>query len=148
MATADKELSGVGTLSGTAEQVRTGLSRLHAKQVIALTFEHGSEAATRALADTVANLAPLVWSILERRQDEALRSIVEALVPEVPPPHHMLVEARMTAEARKAVLQSGDWVTAAQIAGMAGFCICHNSRHGTSASERPRRARFCCKSRL
>ena len=83
MATADKELSGVGTLTGTPEQVRTGLSRLHAKQVIALTFEHGSEAAVRALADTVANLAPLVRSIVERRQEKAFRSIIEALVPEV-----------------------------------------------------------------
>lgn len=121
MATTDKELSGVGTLTGTPEQVRTGLSRLHAKQVIALTFEHGSEAAVRALADTVANLAPLVRSIVERRQDEAFRSIVEALVPEVAPPQHKLVEARMTAESRKAVLESGDWLTAAQIAEMAGF---------------------------
>lgn len=123
MATADKaiELSGVGTLTGTPEQVRTGLSRLHAEQVIALTFEHGSEAAVRALADTVANLAPLVRSIVERRQDEAFRSIIEALVPEVPPPQHKLVEARMTAEARKAVLESGDWLTAAQIAVIAGF---------------------------
>lgn len=123
MATTEKatELSGVGTLSGTPEQVRTGLSHLHAEQVIALTFEHGSEASVRALAGTVANLAPLVRSILERRQDAAFRSIIEALVPEVPPPQHKLVEARMTAQARKAVLESGDWLTAAQIAEMAGF---------------------------
>src|ERR1700721_223125 len=110
MATSDKELSGVGTLTGTPEQVRTGLSRLHAKQVIALTFEHGSEAAVRALADTVANLAPLVRSIVERRQDEAFASIVEALDLDVPPPQHKLVEARMTAEARKRLLQSGEWM--------------------------------------
>src|SRR5260370_7041157 len=106
MANSDKELSGVGTLTVTPEQVRTGLSRLHAKQVIALTFEHGSEAAVRALADTVANLAPLVRSIVERRQDEAFRSIVEALVPEVPPPQHKLVEPRMTPEPRTPHLET------------------------------------------
>ncbi|MDI4233097.1 hypothetical protein OZ411_09770 [Bradyrhizobium sp. Arg237L] len=123
MATADKtiELSGIGTLSGTPEQVRTRLGRLHAERVIALTLEHGNEAAVRALAETVANLAPLVRTILERRQDEALHSIIEALVPEVPLPRHKLVEARMTAEARRAVLESGDWLTAAQIAEIAGF---------------------------
>lgn len=60
-------------------------SPLHAKQVIALSFEHGSEAAVRALADTLANVAPLVRRIVERRQEVAFRSIVEALVPEVPP---------------------------------------------------------------
>ncbi|OYY87298.1 MAG: hypothetical protein B7Y61_05195, partial [Rhizobiales bacterium 35-66-30] len=46
---------------------------------------------------------------------------LELLVPHVPPPQHMLLEARMTAEARKAVLESGEWLTAAQIAEMAGF---------------------------
>lgn len=123
MAAADKaiELSGVRTVTGTPEQVRTRLGRLHAERVIALTLEHGNEVAVRALADTVANLAPLVSSILERRQEEAFRSIIEALVPDVPLPQHKLIEARMTADARKAVLESGDWLTAAQIAEMAGF---------------------------
>jgi hypothetical protein len=106
-------------MTGTA--ARQAAARLHAEQVIALTLEHGNGAAVRALADTVANLAPLVLSILEHRQDEAFRSIIEALVPDVPLPQHKLIEARMTAEARKAVLQSGDWLTAAQIAEMAGF---------------------------
>ncbi|WP_024513175.1 hypothetical protein [Bradyrhizobium sp. ARR65] len=123
MAAAERaiELSGVGTVAGTPEQVRSRLGRMHVEKVIALTLEHGNEAAVRALADTIANLAPLVSSILERRQDEAFRSIIEALVPDVPLPQHKLVEARMTAEARKAVLESGDWLTAAQIAEMAGF---------------------------
>lgn len=42
-------------------------------------------------------------------------------MPNVPLPQHMLIEARMAAEARKAVLESGEWLTAAQIAEMAGF---------------------------
>lgn len=123
MATIDEaiKLSGVGTLAGTPEQVRTGLSHLHAGRVVALTLEYGNDAAVRALTDTVANLAPLVRTILERRQHEALDSIIEALVPDVPPPQHKLVEARMIAESRKAVLESGDWLTAAQTAEMAGF---------------------------
>jgi hypothetical protein len=49
------------------------------------------------------------------------RSIIEALVPDVPLPRHKLIEARMTAEARKRVLETGDWMTAAQIAEAAGF---------------------------
>ncbi|MFB9984856.1 hypothetical protein ACFSQQ_39670 [Mesorhizobium kowhaii] len=115
------ELSGFGALTGTPKQVGDQLDRLTAEQVIALTFEHGSEPAIRALADTVVSIAPLVRTILMRRQREAIGSIIEALVPQVPPPQHMLVEARMTAEARRAVLESGDWLTASQIANMAGF---------------------------
>src|SRR5580704_5880034 len=123
MTLADKtlELSGFGTFTGTPEQVRKSLDRLGAEQVIALTLEHASASAVRALAETVVSIAPLVRTILERRQKELIHSIVEALVPEVPPPQHMLIEARMTAQARKEVLESGDWLTAAQIAEVAGF---------------------------
>jgi len=123
MTLADKslELSGFGSFTGTPEQVRKSLDRLGAEQVIALTLEHGSGRAVRALAETVVSIAPLVRAILEQRQKKVLNSIIEALVPEVPPPQHMLIEARMTAEARKEVLESGDWLTAAQIAEVAGF---------------------------
>jgi hypothetical protein len=115
------ELSGFGAFTGTPEQVRKSLDRLPAEQVIALTLEHGSAPAVRALAETVVSIAPLVRAILERRRKEVINSIIEALVPEVPPPQHMLIEARMTAQARKKVLDSGDWLTAAQIADVAGF---------------------------
>lgn len=115
------QFSRVGTLTGTPDQVRTGLSRLKAEQVVALTIEHGSESNAKAFAQTVVGLAPLVNAILKRRQDAAFNSIIEALVPEVPLPYHRLLEARMVAEARKAVLESGDWLTAAEVAKAAGF---------------------------
>jgi len=123
MALADKsiELSGFGTLTGTPDQVRNKLARQTAEQVIALTVEHGSALAVGALAETVAGIAPLVGSILAHRQRQTIQAIVEALVPQVPPPRHVLIEARMTAEARNAVLESGDWVTAAQVSELAGF---------------------------
>lgn len=123
MAAAGKslELSGFDSFTGTPEQVRKSLDGLGAEQVIALTLKHGSGPAVRALAETVVSIAPLVRAILERRQKKALDSIIEALVPEAPLPQHMLIEARMTAEARKAVLESGDWLTAAEIAKAAGF---------------------------
>lgn len=115
------DLSGFGTFTGTPEQVRKSLEHLPAEQVIALTLEHGSIPAVRALAETVVSIAPLVRTILERRQKEVMDAILEALVPEVPPPQHMLIEARMTAQARKQVLDNGDWLTAAQVADVAGF---------------------------
>jgi hypothetical protein len=114
-------LSGFATLTGTPKQVREQLERLDAEQVIALTLEHGSGPAVRALAETFKSIAPLIKTILEQRQRKALDAILEALVPQVPLPQHALIEARMTAEARKAVLESGDWLTAAEVAKVAGF---------------------------
>lgn len=116
-------LAGFATMTGTPEQVRHRLDHLGGKpkQVIAFTLEHGSEPAVRALAETFESIAPLIVAIVARRQSETIQTIVEALVPQVTPPQHLLIEARMTAEARKGVLESGDWLTAAQIAEMAGF---------------------------
>ena len=123
MALANKsfELSGFRAFTGTPEQIRKSLDHVGAEQVIALTLEHGSGSAVRALADAVVGMAPLIQAILERREQEAIYSIIEALVPKVTPPQHLLIEARMAAEARKGVLDSGDWLTAAQVAELAGF---------------------------
>ena len=115
------ELSGVATVTGTPEEVRSRLAQLPVEHVVALTLKHGNKPAARALIATVANLVPLVSSIVEHRQVAMFRSIIEALVPDVPLPEHKLIEARMTAEARKRVLETGDWMTAAQVAKIAGF---------------------------
>jgi hypothetical protein len=114
-------LSGFKTLTGTPKQVGDRLEASTAEQVVALTVQHGSGAAIRALAETVVGIAPLLGAILERRQRETLVSILEALVPAMPPPQHLLIEARMAAQARRAVLEGCDWLTSAQIADLAGF---------------------------
>jgi hypothetical protein len=116
-----EELSGLVTLTGTPQQVREELKHLKTGHVVALTLEEGGQAAIDVLAQTVRSIVPLVGAIRERHQRETIESIVAALVPQTPPPKHALVEARMTAEARKAVLANGDWLTAAEVADLAGF---------------------------
>ena len=114
-------LSSVGTLAGTPREIGEQLRRSGAERAIALTFAHESERTVQAIADALGSLAPMVAGLIKRRQRDALAKIVDALVPTVPLPEHMLVEARMTAHARGEVLASGDWLTAAQVAELAGF---------------------------
>ncbi|QQO14036.1 hypothetical protein JJB99_32770 [Bradyrhizobium diazoefficiens] len=123
MTTAENALerSGVGTITGTPDEVRKKLAHLPVDQVVALTLQHGNHALAHVLLDTVAGLTALIPSIIERRHEAKYRSIIEALVPDIPPPRHKLIEARMTAEARKSVIETGEWMTAAQIAEIAGF---------------------------
>ncbi len=113
--------SGVGTLAGTPIEIGEQLRHSGAERAIALTFAHESERTVRIIADALGSLAPMMASLVERRQRETLDKIVDALVPNVVPPEHLMAEARMTARARNAVLASGDWLTAAQIAELAGF---------------------------
>ena len=114
-------LPGVGTLAGTPLEIGKQLQRSGAERAIALTFTHESERTVRAIADALGSLAPMVAGLIKQRQREALDKIVDALVPTVPLPEHMLVEARMAARARGEVLASGDWLSAAQVAELAGF---------------------------
>jgi len=113
--------SGVGTLAGTPTEIGEQLRASGAEHAIALTFAHGSKRMVRIIADTLGSLAPMMVTLVEQRQREALNKIVDALVPTVVPPEHLMKEARMAAQARNKVLASGDWLTAAQIAELAGF---------------------------
>lgn len=115
------DLSHFSTMSGTPSDICTRMLGMKSQRVIAFAFEHGSERDIKALADTMSNMAPLIGSLIARRQQKVFDSIIEALVPEVPIPQHMIIEARMTVEARKAVLNGGSWLTAAQVAEIAGF---------------------------
>ena len=92
-----------------------------------LTCTHENERTVRAIAETLVSLGPLVATLTKKRQRESLDRIIDALVPSVPPPQHMVTEARMTAQARKAVLEGAEWLTAAQIAQLAGFSVSNPS---------------------
>ena len=115
------ESAAVHTLTGTPGEIGRELASSRAQEAIALTFAHADARAARAIAETLGNLAPMVASVIARRQHDAFSRIIDALVPAAAPPRHMLVEARMAAQARTVVLESGEWLTAAQVAELAGF---------------------------
>lgn len=115
------ESGAVYTLTGTPGEIGRQLTRSGAQEAIALTFAHDDAQVAHAVAEALGSLAPLVAETVRRRQKEGFTRIVEALVPAVSPPRQMLIEARMAAQARTAALQSGEWLTAAQVADLAGF---------------------------
>lgn len=115
------ESGAVYTVTGTPGEIGKQLARSGAQEAIALTFAHKDAQVAQAVAEALGTLAPLVADVVRRRQKEGFTRIVEALVPAVSPPRQMLIEARMAAQARTAVLASGEWLTAAQVAHLAGF---------------------------
>ncbi|CAN5503324.1 hypothetical protein BH11PSE9_BH11PSE9_29100 [soil metagenome] len=121
------DLAGFAAITGTPSEIRSRLNGSADERVIALTFAHGSAREVQAIADTMASIAPFISDLIARRQRGALEAVVEALAPHVPPPEHLMIEARMAAEARRAVLEGGDWFTAAQVASLAGFAASNPS---------------------
>lgn len=108
-------------MTGSPQEIGRRLNHMDAGQVVAIGLDHVSAKEAGAIAETLARFVQLVPQGLARHERETLESLVEALVPKAPPTPTQLKEAAMLASARTAVLQEGHWLTAAQIANLAGF---------------------------
>jgi hypothetical protein len=117
----EHELAGISTLAGDPEEVSMQLHKVDAEQVVAVALAHATPREAAAIAETFASIAELVKNIVGEHHRQSLEAIVGALVPKAPPTPNELKEATMLARARTAVLDSGDWMTAAEIASVAGF---------------------------
>jgi hypothetical protein len=113
---------GVSTLVGTPKEVQAHLGNSHADRVLVVAFDHIKPHDFQALAENFTHVASSMFGVLLERQDrESLERLAEVLVPRTPPSPRLLKEAAMLVRARKAVLESGDWLTAADIAQLAGL---------------------------
>ncbi|HHQ6590934.1 hypothetical protein [Serratia fonticola] len=73
------------------------------------------------MAHTLANIVSFIDLTLRGQSEQMIKALVDALVPKVPPTPSLLKEAAMVARSRNAVLESADWLTAAQVAELAGL---------------------------
>lgn len=113
---------GVSTLIGTPKEVLARLDKSHADRVLVVAFDHIKPNVFQTLAENLTNVAANMFEVLLERQDrESLERLAEALVPRVPLSPRLLKEAAMLVRARKEVLESGDWLTSADIAQLAGL---------------------------
>lgn len=116
------EHSGVSTLIGTPKEVQARLGQSHADRVLVLTFDQIKPTVFDALAENFTNVASSMFEVLlQRHERESLERLAEVLMPRTPPSPRLLKEAAMLVQARKAVLESGDWLTAAEVAQLAGL---------------------------
>jgi len=114
--------SGVSTLIGTPKQVQARLGRSHADRVLVLSFAQIQPTVFDVLAENFTNVASSLFELLRERHDrESLERLAEVLMPRRPPSPRLLKEAAMLVQARKEVLESGDWLTAAEVAQLAGL---------------------------
>lgn len=113
----------VSTLVGTPEEMRKRLSHSHAERVLVVAFEHLKSAHLDTVAETFASMASMLGAFVEHRDREALERLADVLVPRTPPSPRLLREMTMLVRARNAVLESGDWLTAAQVAQLAGLSM-------------------------
>lgn len=109
------------TLVGTPQEVRIRLDSSKADQVIVVPLERSNARHADLMAHTLANIVSFIDLTLRGQSEQMIKALVDALVPKVPPTPSLLKEAAMVARSRNAVLESADWLTAAQIAELAGL---------------------------
>jgi len=122
MTTAEIDASSIEplALAGTAKEVAKQLSNLSHDQVVAWVLPdlHDANATTIEL---IRGMAGLIQTSVTEQNEKTLASLIEALVPRTPPPPGLLKEAAMTARARNAVMQGASWLTASELAKIAGL---------------------------
>lgn len=115
-----KEHPGISTLIGTPQEVRLSLNKLHAEQVLVVSFEHLNSVGIKTLIENLSNVASSMFELFQEQQSQnTLERLADALVPRAPAPPRLLKEAAMLVKARKTVLDSGDWLSATELAQLA-----------------------------
>jgi hypothetical protein len=106
--------------TGTSEDLGIELQREHSRVLVISYPEQDLETVenTFEVFEKVAELTP---TIVQRHRERKLEMLVEALVPEIELSPTQVVEARMQAAAKTHILQSGDFLQAAEISRLGGY---------------------------
>lgn len=117
------EYPGISTLVGTPKEVKRGLETSHADQVMLVAFQSIQPSIVESVTGSLSSVLATMFDLLKRQDQESLERLAEVLVPRSPASPRLLREAAMLVRARKAVLDSGDWLTAAQLAEAAQLSV-------------------------
>lgn len=109
------------TLTGGMKELSARLEAEKAEQAVVITVDHASAETLSALGKSLEAAARLITDTMLKTQQATVEQIISLLVPKAPIRPAIFKEAQMLAKAQKAVLESGDWVSAVDIASLAGF---------------------------
>ena len=93
----------------------------HDESGILIPVHNASPEVLEGLVQSFLLVSKLYCEKLEPVSAEVVAKIAEMYVPKAPAPSTVLLQAKMMAEAKRSVLQSGDWITANDIAELAKF---------------------------
>ncbi|MFC5696194.1 hypothetical protein ACFPU0_11570 [Pseudomonas sp. GCM10022186] len=109
------------TVTGDLKAVSAQLSAENAEQVVAITVDHASGETLATLGEALEAAARFMTETMLNPQQATVEQLVSLLLPKVPIRPGALKEAQMLAMAKKAILESGDWLSARDIATLAGL---------------------------
>jgi hypothetical protein len=106
-------------LSGSGRDVIRQLNRSPERRTVAVTFADDEQGA--AAERVIHQVVEFLPQLIQERQEETLKRVVNVLLTDVVPSKAAREQARMLVEARTAILNSGDFLPATEVARLAGF---------------------------
>ena len=106
-------------LSGSGRDVIRQLNRSPERRTVAVTFADDEQGA--AAERVIHQVVEFLPQLIQERQEETLRKVVNVLLTDVTPSKAAREQARMLIEAKTAILNSGDFLPATEVARLAGF---------------------------
>lgn len=89
--------------------------------VLVFISQDSNAGANRRRFSVLRQVAERIDSLIAERGEQKWNALVEALTPDVELSQNRVIEAEMLAEARRVILESGDFVKATAIAGAANY---------------------------
>ena len=111
----------VVSFAGRPSELSDQLHGLKNERVVVIAIDDISQSENDALENMLRGAARLFRQTTEEQLAEKIAFLAKAFAPKEPPTPVMLKEAEMMARAQKAVFASADWLTASQVATVAGF---------------------------
>jgi hypothetical protein len=106
-------------LSGTGEEVIRLLHRSREQRTVAVTFADDEQGA--AAERVIHQVVEFLPQLIQERQEDTLKKVVNVFLTDLTPSKAAREQARMLIEARTAILKSGDFLPATEVAQLAGF---------------------------
>lgn len=108
-----------GMLSGSLDHMRRVLDVAHSIGGDQLVMIRVAKEDSAKIESTIRHIVDLMAAMKFEPEREILQALVKAIAPATPPSPERLIELRMLAESRKAVLESGGWLKAKEVADLA-----------------------------
>ena len=106
---------------GSAEEIAPKLKDSKAQALVFVSYSNEDAKRTQARFEALKRAYAVIDTLMETKQEDRWRALLEALTPDVPLSPNKLIEAGMFAQAIKGVLESKDFAKAADIADAAHF---------------------------
>jgi len=108
-------------VSGTGEEVAHVLDRTRDARVVAVRIENADEEQAAAAQRVFCRVAEFLPQLIETRQQEAFKKIIESFMPSVSPSAAVRAQIQMLVAARASILQSGDFISPKEVTQLANY---------------------------